>query len=181
MYSGTGVAVLRSSALMDGSGASPCWRLGEVLRVVFVRPPVQYTGPAPKLYKRSVIPVMVLTTGRVVIALFAFGVLYLLQSRSRKISDDFLRKQDQRGDHKADLELERQRAQEYEQFELKNEIAQRATVSGRFEGESKGDGEDGAETSAEMSDTARSPDGGASSDDDSGRSVDANAAHDKTQ
>ncbi|MHB1683844.1 MAG: hypothetical protein ACYCYO_13605 [Bacilli bacterium] len=97
---------------------------------------------------------MVLTTGRVVIALFAFGVLYLLQSRSRKISDDFLRKQDQRGDHKADLELERQRAQEYEQFELKNEIAQRATASDHIEGEGQGDGEEGGEPSAEMSDTA---------------------------
>ena len=127
---------------------------------------------------------MVLTTERVVIALFAFGLLYLLQSRSRKISDDFLHKLDQRGDHKVDLEMERKRAQEYEQFELKNEIAQRATASDRIGGEGEvegqGDGEESEEPTSEMSDAARSPDGGASSDDDSGRSVDAYAAHDKT-
>ena len=127
---------------------------------------------------------MVLTTERVVIALFAFGLLYLLQSRSRKVSDDFLRKLDQRQDRAGNLELERQRAQEYEQFELKNEIAQRATASDRIGGEGEvegqGDGEESGEPSSEMSDAARSPDGGASSDVDSGRSVDAYAAHDKT-
>lgn len=123
--------------------------------------------------KRNVIPVMVLTTERVVIALIAFGALYLLQSRSRKISDDFLRKVDQRRGQTANLELERQRAQEYEQFELKNEIAQRDAASDQTEGESKGDV---TKPSGEVPNAVRSYDGGMASGDDSGRSVDVAAS-----
>ncbi len=116
---------------------------------------------------------MVLTTERVVIALIAFGALYLLQSRSRKISDDFLRKMDQRRDQTVNLELERRRAQEYEQFELKHEIAQRDAVSDQTEGESKGDV---TQPSGGVSNAERSYDGGMASGDDSGSSVDVAAS-----
>ena len=110
---------------------------------------------------------MVLTTGRVVIALAAFGVLYLLQSRSRKVSDDFLRKLDQRQDRAGNLELERQRAQEYEQFESKNEKAQRAAWSDRTEAET-GEGE---RLSLAEGSSAELHEGGSVSAADSARSV----------
>ena len=102
---------------------------------------------------------MVLTTGRVAIALAAFGVLYLLQTRSRKVTDDFLRKLDQRKDRAGNLELERQRAKEYEQFELKNEKTQHAADAGRAEAEPniRADGT-GTESAADAGGTASEPD-----------------------
>ncbi len=116
---------------------------------------------------------MVLTTERIVIALIAFGALYLLQSRSRKISDDFLRKMDQRRDQTVNLELERQRAQEYEQFELKNEIAQLDATSDQTQGGSKGGL---TQPSDETPNAGWSYDGGMASGHDSGRSVDVAAS-----
>ncbi len=61
---------------------------------------------------------MILTTERLVVAAVAFGLLFFLQSRSRRVSDRILKNiQDQR-EKRIDGVIEEERLHDYDRFEL---------------------------------------------------------------
>lgn len=61
---------------------------------------------------------MILTTERVVVGLIAFGMLFFLQSRSRRVTDQIVKKMQEDRERRIDDWIEEERSEDYDQFEL---------------------------------------------------------------
>lgn len=61
---------------------------------------------------------MIVTTERVIVAVVAFGLLFYLQSRSRKVSDRILKRIEEQREQRIDETIESEGTRDYDQFEL---------------------------------------------------------------